>query len=77
MHLGENGPALGLFRACAPQTTPRGRLILKPHRGGQGVGCFISLGAETALIPKTFETEWYYEASNSTMISCECILTSA
>ena len=28
--------------------------------GGQGVGCFISLRAQTAHNTKTFETEWYY-----------------
>ena len=27
--------------------------------GGQGVGCFISLRAQTAHNTKTFETEWY------------------
>ena len=26
--------------------------------GGQGVGCFISLRAQTAHNTKTFETEW-------------------
>ena len=27
--------------------TPRGRLIPKPHKGGEGVGCFISLRAQS------------------------------
>ena len=40
--------------------TPGGRLIPKPHRGRAGGRLFISLCAESALIPKTFETEWYY-----------------
>ena len=29
--------------------------------GGQGVGCFISLRAQTAHNTKTFETEWYID----------------
>ena len=41
--------------------TPGGRLIPKLHRGRAGGRLFISLCAESALIPKTFETEWYGE----------------
>ena len=35
--------------------------------GGQGVGCFTSLCAQTALSTKTFETEWYKGAHGGRM----------
>ena len=59
VYLGDYRPALCLSGACALRSNPRGRLMPAPHRGGGGGACFISLRAETALIPKTFEAEWY------------------
>ena len=76
VYLGDYRPALCLFGACALRGNPRGRLMPSPHRGRGWAGCFGSLRAESSLITKTFETEWYLrrnqteEVINQTTFRC-------